>query len=73
VLSGPIQNQTRPSARIQAGLRRAQYELMENGRYYGSIPQCEEVWGEAATLEGCREEGCLGFAVKRAKFSLASF
>ena len=41
---------------IQAGLQRAQYELMENGRYYGSIPQCEGVWGEAATLEGCRED-----------------
>ena len=29
---------------------------MENGRYYGSIPQCEGVWGEAVTLEGCRED-----------------
>ena len=41
---------------IQAGLARARYELMENGRYYGCIPECEGAWGEAATLEACREE-----------------
>ena len=41
---------------IQAALRRAHYELMENGRYFGSISECEGAWGEADTLEACREE-----------------
>jgi predicted RNase H-like HicB family nuclease len=41
---------------IQAALRRAQYELMENGGYFGSIPECEGAWGEGATLEACRED-----------------
>ena len=41
---------------IQAALRHAHYELMENGRYFGSIPECEGAWGEGATLELCREE-----------------
>lgn len=41
---------------VQAAMCAAQYELMENGRYYGFIPNCEGVWGEAATLEHCREE-----------------
>ncbi len=41
---------------VQAALRRAHYELMENGCYFGSVPECEGAWGEAATLEACREE-----------------
>lgn len=41
---------------IQAALSHAHYELMENGRYFGSIAQCEGAWGEAATLEECREQ-----------------
>ena len=34
----------------------AQYELMENGRWYGRIPASRGVWAEGATLESCREE-----------------
>lgn len=41
---------------IQRAMRRARYELMENGRFFGSIPECRGVWGEGATLEECREE-----------------
>ena len=41
---------------IQAAMREAHYELMENGRFFGSIPDCEGAWGEGATLEGCRED-----------------
>jgi predicted RNase H-like HicB family nuclease len=37
-------------------MRRAHYELMESGRFYGSIPGCQGCWAEAATLEECREE-----------------
>ena len=41
---------------IQAAMRRAKYELMENGRFFGRIPPCKGVWGEGRTLEGCRED-----------------
>ena len=41
---------------IAAALRHAHYELMENGRFFGSISQCEGAWAEAETLEACREE-----------------
>lgn len=41
---------------IQGALRHAKYELMENGRFFGSIPECPGAWGEGATLETCREE-----------------
>lgn len=34
----------------------AHFELMENGRFYGSIPGFQGVWSEGATLEECRDE-----------------
>ncbi len=41
---------------IAAGLRNAHYEMMESGRFFGSIPQCKGAWADAETLEACREE-----------------
>src|SRR5208283_567988 len=41
---------------IQRAMRHAHYEVMENGRFFGSIPECRGVWGEGVTLEECREE-----------------
>lgn len=41
---------------IARAMRHAHYELMENGRFYGSIPECQGCWADAATLEECREE-----------------
>ena len=41
---------------IQHAMRHAKYELMENGRFYGHIPECQGTWGEGATLEECRDE-----------------
>jgi len=41
---------------IEGAMRHAHYEMMENGRFFGSIPQCRGAWGEGATLEECREE-----------------
>ncbi|MFA6564320.1 MAG: type II toxin-antitoxin system HicB family antitoxin [Verrucomicrobiia bacterium] len=44
------------SSYVTAALRHARYELMENGRFYGSIPECQGCWAEEASLEACREE-----------------
>ena len=41
---------------IQAALRQAKYELMENGKFFARVPSCRGVWAEGGTLEDCREE-----------------
>jgi predicted RNase H-like HicB family nuclease len=41
---------------LQQAMRHAKYELMENGRFFGRIPECQGLWAEAATLEECREK-----------------
>jgi predicted RNase H-like HicB family nuclease len=41
---------------IRAAMRQAQYELMENRRFFGRIRSCRGVWAEGETLESCREE-----------------
>ena len=41
---------------IQAAMRHAKYELMENGCFFARIPECPGLWAEGPTLEECREE-----------------
>ena len=41
---------------IETAMRHAKYECMENGRYFGRIPQCKGAWGEGKTLEECRDD-----------------
>lgn len=42
---------------IQAAMRKAKYEILENNEgFYGEIPGFQGVWGSAPTLEGCRED-----------------
>jgi predicted RNase H-like HicB family nuclease len=42
---------------IQAALRHARYEILQNDRsYYGEIPECAGVYANAGALEDCREE-----------------
>lgn len=41
---------------IHLALRRAKYEILEDGTYYGEIPGFQGVWANAAQLEDCREE-----------------
>jgi predicted RNase H-like HicB family nuclease len=41
---------------IREAMRLAHYELMENGRFFATIPGLKGLWAEDATLEGCREE-----------------
>jgi hypothetical protein len=36
--------------------RHAHYELMENGRFFGSMPASRGAWGEGSILEECRDE-----------------
>ena len=41
---------------IEAAMRKARYEILEDGTYYGEIPGFDGVFSNAETLEGCREQ-----------------
>ena len=41
---------------IEAAMGKAKYELLEDGSFYGEIPQCPGVYANARTLEACRSE-----------------
>lgn len=42
---------------IQAAMRKAKYEILEGSEgFYGEIPGFQGVWGNAQTLEDCRED-----------------
>lgn len=41
---------------IDAAMRKAAYEILAEGNYYGEIPGIEGVYAYAETLEGCRDE-----------------
>lgn len=42
---------------LQAALRHAKYEILsDDGSYYGEIPECNGVYANSKTLEGCRDE-----------------
>jgi predicted RNase H-like HicB family nuclease len=41
---------------IQRAMRHAKYEIMENGRFYGHITECQGTGSDGATLEECRDE-----------------
>ena len=41
---------------IQAAMRRATYERLDNGQFYAEILGLDGVFATAPTLEACREE-----------------
>jgi predicted RNase H-like HicB family nuclease len=41
---------------IQAAMRRATYEILDDRSFYGEIPGFQAVLANAETLEGCREQ-----------------
>ena len=41
---------------IRAALQQAKYEILEDGTFYGEIPDCQGVYAHAETLENCREQ-----------------
>ncbi|VXD23017.1 conserved hypothetical protein [Planktothrix serta PCC 8927] len=40
---------------IYAAMNRAKYEILDEGIFYGEIPDCQGVWSSGKTLEECRE------------------
>jgi len=41
---------------IRAAMRHAQYEMLEDGTFFGTIPGLAGLWANAASLEECRDE-----------------
>ena len=41
---------------VKAAMEMAEFELMENGRYFATIPTCDGFWAEGATIEECKAE-----------------
>ena len=41
---------------IQAAMRRARYEILEDDTFYGEIPGFQGVYANAETIEDCREQ-----------------
>ena len=41
---------------VLGALEHATYEILDSGRYFGSISECPGVWGEGENLEGRRRE-----------------
>lgn len=41
---------------MDKAIHKAEYELIEDGTYFGRIPGFSGVWGNAANLEDCRTD-----------------
>lgn len=41
---------------IDAAMRHATYEILEDGTYYGEVPELQGVFANQKTLEECRTE-----------------
>lgn len=41
---------------IAAAMKRAKYKLLDDGTYFGEIPGFKGVWGNANSLDACRQE-----------------
>ena len=40
---------------IQAAMQHCEFEKMEDGRFFGTIPPCQGVWADGDTVEQTRE------------------
>ena len=41
---------------VQAAMRKARYDILEDGTFYGEIPGFSGVFANAETLEACRQQ-----------------
>lgn len=41
---------------INAAMRHATYKILEDGTYFGEVPELAGTWANAASLEDCRKE-----------------
>lgn len=41
---------------INAAMSKAEYQLLEDGTYFGSLPFWQGIWSNAATLTECQNE-----------------
>ena len=41
---------------IEEAMKRAKFELMEDGDYFGTIPEFTGLWGSGSSLAACQED-----------------
>ena len=41
---------------IDAAMRKASYRILDDGTYFGEVPDLRGTWANASNLEACREE-----------------
>ncbi len=41
---------------VDAAMHHAGYSILEDGTFFGEVPQLDAVWANAPTLELCRDE-----------------
>jgi predicted RNase H-like HicB family nuclease len=41
---------------INAAMQQAEYQILEDGTYFGEIPACPGVWSNASKLRDCQIE-----------------
>lgn len=41
---------------IKSAMQRATYEMLDDGTFYGEIPDCQGVWANEDQMEACRDE-----------------
>jgi predicted RNase H-like HicB family nuclease len=41
---------------IETAIKKAEYKKLEDGTWYGEIPELTGVWANSASVEGCRNE-----------------
>lgn len=54
--TGTLKEIVKLTSCIQVGMHKATYELLGDGTFYAEIPGLQGVWGNAPTLEACRED-----------------
>lgn len=41
---------------VDAAMHHAAYALLDDGTFFGEVPELDGVWANAPTLEACRDE-----------------
>ncbi|MGI8855778.1 MAG: type II toxin-antitoxin system HicB family antitoxin [Thermomicrobiales bacterium] len=41
---------------VAAAMHHAAYKLLDDGTFFGEVPELDGVWANASTLEACRDE-----------------
>jgi predicted RNase H-like HicB family nuclease len=55
-IPAPQSGRTMLTEYVCTAMRKAKYEMLDDGTFFGDIPECQSVWANEDTLEARREE-----------------